>query len=164
MVSAPGLGQIHAGERTVQNGSYLDFSISYTTVRSEVASRTGRNIFCLARPSLKPYRGRRISGIRRSVWRRAKCAANIMHGAAFFEPAENRGNDLLLDIDVQGASKIKEKIPDAVSIFIFPPDREKLEWRSRTRGLDSEKKRDPAAARRSPARKIRTIQIRLHLG
>ena len=49
-----------------------------------------------------------------------------------------RGHDLLLDIDVQGASKIKEKIPKAVSIFILPPDREKLEWRLRHRGLDSE--------------------------
>src|SRR5258708_266881 len=56
----------------------------------------------------------------------------------FLREAENRSNDLLLDIDVQGASKIKEKIPDAVSIFILPPDREKLEWRLRTRGLDSE--------------------------
>ena len=56
----------------------------------------------------------------------------------FLREAENRSNDLLLDIDVQGASKIKEKIPEAVSIFILPPDREKLEWRLRTRGLDSE--------------------------
>jgi guanylate kinase len=56
----------------------------------------------------------------------------------FLRATENRSNDLLLDIDVQGASKIKEKIPEAVSIFILPPDREKLEWRLRTRGLDSE--------------------------
>ena len=56
----------------------------------------------------------------------------------FLREAENRSNDLLLDIDVQGASKIKEKIPEAVSIFILPPDRDKLEWRLRTRGLDSE--------------------------
>ena len=39
---------------------------------------------------------------------------------------------------MQGASQIKEKIPEAVSIFILPPDREKLEWRLRHRGLDSE--------------------------
>ena len=56
----------------------------------------------------------------------------------FLREAENRSNDLLLDIDVQGASKIKEKIPQAVSIFVLPPDREKLEWRLRKRGLDSE--------------------------
>ncbi|MGC1475293.1 MAG: guanylate kinase, partial [Terriglobales bacterium] len=36
------------------------------------------------------------------------------------------------------ARQIKQNIPDAVSIFILPPDREKLEWRLRNRGLDSE--------------------------
>src|ERR1700690_1618509 len=41
-------------------------------------------------------------------------------------------------MDVQGAKLIKEAIPEAVSIFILPPDREKLEWRLRNRGLDSE--------------------------
>ena len=39
---------------------------------------------------------------------------------------------------MQGARQIKQKIPEAVSIFILPPDREKLEWRLRNRGLDSE--------------------------
>jgi guanylate kinase len=52
--------------------------------------------------------------------------------------SEQRGHDLLLDIDVQGAAQVKEKVPDAVSIFILPPDREKLEWRLRNRGLDPE--------------------------
>jgi guanylate kinase len=56
----------------------------------------------------------------------------------FLRDAEARGNDLLLDIDVQGAQQVKKSIPDAASIFILPPDREKLEWRLRNRGLDSE--------------------------
>jgi guanylate kinase len=45
---------------------------------------------------------------------------------------------LLLDIDVQGASQIKHKIPDAVSIFILPPSRTELESRLRDRSLDAE--------------------------
>jgi guanylate kinase len=52
--------------------------------------------------------------------------------------AEVRGNDLLLDIDVQGAAQIRKKMPEAVSIFILPPSREQLEWRLRNRGLDSD--------------------------
>ena len=40
--------------------------------------------------------------------------------------------------DVQGASQIMERIPDAVSIFILPPDWETLERRLRSRGLDAE--------------------------
>ena len=43
----------------------------------------------------------------------------------------------MLDIDVQGAAQIKQKLPDAVSIFVLPPDRKTLEWRLRKRGEDS---------------------------
>jgi guanylate kinase len=56
----------------------------------------------------------------------------------FLEQAERDGNDLLLDIDVQGAAQIKKKIPDAVSIFILPPNRMELEKRLRARSQDSE--------------------------
>jgi guanylate kinase len=56
----------------------------------------------------------------------------------FLREAEAAGHDLLLDIDVQGAAQIKQKIRDAVSIFILPPGRQQLEWRLRNRGQDSE--------------------------
>ena len=56
----------------------------------------------------------------------------------FLREAEEHGHDLLLDIDVQGASQIMEGIPDAVSIFILPPDWDTLERRLRSRGLDAE--------------------------
>jgi guanylate kinase len=56
----------------------------------------------------------------------------------FLREAEQKGHDLLLDIDVQGAQQIKEKLPDAVSIFVLPPDRKTLERRLRERGEDSE--------------------------
>ena len=41
----------------------------------------------------------------------------------FLREAEEEGKDLLLDIDVQGAAQIKDKIPEAASIFILPPNR-----------------------------------------
>ena len=56
----------------------------------------------------------------------------------FLREAEREEKDLLLDIDVQGASQIKQKIPSAVSIFILPPNRQELEKRLRTRSLDAE--------------------------
>jgi guanylate kinase len=56
----------------------------------------------------------------------------------FLREAQEHGDDLLLDIDVQGAEQIKKRIPGAASIFVLPPNREKLEWRLRNRGLDSE--------------------------
>lgn len=54
------------------------------------------------------------------------------------ESALNRGDDLLLDIDVQGAAQIREHYPKAVSIFIMPPSLEVLEDRLRNRGTDDD--------------------------
>ncbi|MGH9658085.1 MAG: guanylate kinase, partial [Bryobacteraceae bacterium] len=51
--------------------------------------------------------------------------------------ARRDGADVVLDIDVQGAAQLREKIPDAVSIFILPPSRQILEQRLRTRSEDS---------------------------
>jgi guanylate kinase len=56
----------------------------------------------------------------------------------FLALADLERKDLLLDIDVQGAAQIKNRIADAVSIFIMPPNRRELEKRLRTRSLDTE--------------------------
>ena len=56
----------------------------------------------------------------------------------FLDQAKEKGHDLLLDVDVQGASQVKEKIPDTVSIFVLPPNPHELEWRLRSRGSDAE--------------------------
>lgn len=47
------------------------------------------------------------------------------------------GLDLVLEIDVQGAVQVKEKLPESVAIFILPPSRAELERRLRGRGQDS---------------------------
>lgn len=51
--------------------------------------------------------------------------------------ARAAGSDLVLEIDVQGAGQVKQKLPDAVGIFILPPSRRELERRLRERGQDS---------------------------
>jgi guanylate kinase len=48
------------------------------------------------------------------------------------------GVDLVLEIDVQGAAQVKEKLPESVAIFILPPSREELERRLRSRGQDAD--------------------------
>ena len=54
------------------------------------------------------------------------------------EPQLASGKDVLLEIDWQGARQVREKVPDAVSVFILPPSRQALEQRMRNRGQDSE--------------------------
>jgi guanylate kinase len=54
------------------------------------------------------------------------------------EPQLAAGKDVLLEIDWQGARQVRQKIPDAVSIFILPPSIDTLETRMRNRGQDSE--------------------------
>jgi len=46
--------------------------------------------------------------------------------------------DLVLEIDVQGAKQVKQKLPGSVAIFVIPPSRADLERRIRERGQDSE--------------------------
>jgi guanylate kinase len=48
------------------------------------------------------------------------------------------GEDVVLDIDVQGARDIRAAYPDAISIFIVPSSEKELEERLRKRGLDGE--------------------------
>ena len=59
------------------------------------------------------------------------------------------GSDVLLEIDIQGAMQVKEKMPQGVLIFIEPPSIEELAQRICKRGTDSEEsiKRRMAACR-----------------
>ena len=49
-----------------------------------------------------------------------------------------RGESLVLDIDTQGAAQIRERMPEAVTIFILPPSISTLETRLRARSTDPE--------------------------
>lgn len=59
-------------------------------------------------------------------------------------PRLERGIDVLLDIDVQGAEQVMARCPEAHGIFVLPPSYEDLERRLRSRGLDD----DPTIAKR----------------
>jgi guanylate kinase len=57
---------------------------------------------------------------------------------AWIEQNLNKGIDIFLDIDWQGARQIRDKMPEAKSIFILPPSKEELERRLNARGQDSD--------------------------
>src|ERR1700756_365330 len=56
----------------------------------------------------------------------------------WLEESRKTGKDLVLEIDVQGAAQVKQKLPESVAIFILPPSRQELERRLRSRGMDAD--------------------------
>jgi guanylate kinase len=116
--------------KTVRN---LDFSVSYTTRPPRGPERNRKEYFFVSREEFKAM-------IEAGEFLEYADVFGNYYGTAkrFLREAEASGHDLLLDIDVQGASQIMHRIPDAVSVFILPPDWETLERRLRSRGQDAE--------------------------
>ena len=58
---------------------------------------------------------------------------------AYVQEKLDEGKNVILDIEVQGARQINEKMPEAVKIFIIPPSMAELERRLRGRGTDTDR-------------------------
>jgi guanylate kinase len=106
----------------------LDFSISYTTRAPRGSEEDGREYHFITREEFE----RMIAAGDFLEW--AEVFGNY-YGTAVsaLQHAKDAGKDLLLDIDVQGASQVMKKLPQAVSIFVLPPSPEILEMRLRRR-------------------------------
>lgn len=59
---------------------------------------------------------------------------------AYVQASLEAGKDVLLEIEIQGAKKVREKFPEAVLVFITPPDAEELKRRLTGRGTESAEK------------------------
>jgi guanylate kinase len=134
IISAPsGSGKSTLVDKVREIVPKLDFSISYTTRAPRGDEQNGREYFFVSRDEFREM-------VRRDEFLEYAEVFGNYYGTArsVLREAEKRGKDLLLDIDVQGAEQIKRKLPEAVSIFIMPPDRKILEARLRKRSLDTE--------------------------
>ena len=115
----------------------LDFSISYTTRQPRGSEQNGREYYFISRQQFEDM-------IRQGKFLECADVFGNYYGTAksVLEDADKRSHDVLLDIDVQGERQVKQKIPDAVSIFVLPPSRKELESRLRKRSqsehVDSE--------------------------
>ena len=77
--------------------------------------------------------------IERNIWAEWAEVHGHYYGtsAKFIDHTLSTGNDILLDIDVQGARQILLRYPDSITIFIMPPSMIELEQRLKNRGSDS---------------------------
>jgi guanylate kinase len=111
----------------------LRFSVSYTTRYPRGNERDGEDYYFIARAEFEE----RIA--KGEFLEYAEVFGNY-YGTHISEwdRAAAEGYDLVLDIDVQGARQLKERISAAVSIFILAPSRQVLEERLRARSQDQE--------------------------
>jgi guanylate kinase len=134
IISAPsGSGKSTLVDGLMRRVQHLRFSVSYTTRAPRGQERDGTEYYFVSREQFEARVARdeflewadvfgNYYGTHRSEWDRARA----------------EGNDLILDIDVKGARQLKQRVPEAVSIFILPPSREVLEQRLRLRSQDAE--------------------------
>jgi guanylate kinase len=134
IISAPsGSGKSTLVNELMKLVANLDFSISYTTRASRGSEQNGKQYFFVTRDIFEQM-------IRDNEFLEYAEVFGNYYGTArrFLRDAEKNEHDLLLDIDVQGAGQIKKTLPEAVSIFVLPPNRHTLEWRLRKRSEDAE--------------------------
>jgi guanylate kinase len=135
IISAPsGSGKSTLVNELLKLVPNLDFSISYTTRAPRGSEQNRKEYHFVSRQEFEQM-------IRDDEFlEHASVYGTDYYGTArrFLREAGQKGHDLLLDIDVQGAAQIKQKLPEAISIFVLPPDRKTLEWRLRKRGEDSD--------------------------
>lgn len=109
------------------------FSVSYTTRQPRVGEQNGVNYNFVTREEFQ----RMIAD--NELLEYAEYVHNF-YGTSLkaIQDRLNAGIDVLLDIEVQGAAKVREKCPDALFIFIIPPSFEELSRRLHNRNTDSE--------------------------
>ena len=111
----------------------IHFSVSFTTRKPRVGEANGVNYNFVDRTE---FEGMIARG---ELLEHAEYVGNY-HGTSLkvIQEKLNAGIDVLLDIEVQGAAKVRMRCPEAVLIFIIPPSFEELSRRLRGRNTDSE--------------------------
>ena len=146
VVSAPsGAGKTTVVARVLREVPGLRFSVSHTTRPPRAGEREGVDYHYVDRPTFERLRADN------KLLESAEVHGNLYGtGRAEIERARAEGVDVLLDLDVQGAAQVRERMKDAVTVFILPPSYQELEQRLRRRGQDDEEtieRRLAAAAR-----------------
>ncbi len=109
----------------------LVFSVSHTTRKPRSGEVEGEDYYFVDLPTFQQM----IAEDRFLEWAEVH---NNYYGTSYAEvlPRLERGVDVIMDIDVQGAERVRSRYPEAASIFIMPPSYEDLERRLLRRGLD----------------------------
>jgi guanylate kinase len=134
VITAPsGAGKTSLIEALLKADPSLTESISYTTRAPRPGERDGVNYHFIDERTFLAMkeRGEFVESAEVHGYRYGTSKKVITEALA-------RGEDLILEIDWQGARQVRALYPDCVGIFILPPSIEELERRMRARGQDAE--------------------------
>jgi guanylate kinase len=134
VIAAPsGAGKTSLVRALMERRPALRFSISYTTRKQRPTERDGHDYFFVAKDEFK----RMVDA--QEFLEHAQVFDNF-YGTSRAQVVQllEQGQDVLLEIDWQGAQQIRRALPECRSIFVLPPSRAALEQRLRNRATDSD--------------------------
>ncbi len=132
IISAPsGAGKTSLVKQLLGCLSGLTVSISHTTRQSRPGEMDGQDYFFVSIADFQAM-------LAREEFLEYAQVFDNFYGTAqqTVEDNLNKGLDVILEIDWQGARQIKKLLPDSLSIFILPPSTEQLQLRLQSRGQD----------------------------
>jgi guanylate kinase len=133
VISAPsGAGKSTLVKRLLASVPSLTFSVSHTTRRPRAGEKDGRDYFFVTPARFK----RMLAGHEFVEWAKVH---DHLYGTSWrqLRNAQAKGDDILLDIDVQGHAQVRRRLPEAISVFVLPPSFRTLEQRLRRRHSDA---------------------------
>ena len=137
-----GVGKGTVVKELLDRNKDIWLSISATTRNPRIGEKDGENYYFISDEKFKDM----IDKKEFLEW--AQFAGNY-YGTPLSTVNEKieKGFIVLLEIEVEGAKQIKEKFPEALSIFLLPPSKEELEKRIRNRGTEKEEAIDRRLSR-----------------
>jgi len=133
IISSPsGGGKGTLIEKLLEEVPNVSYSVSYTTRQARDGEENGKDYIFVSGDEFK-----------RLIAEDEFIEYAVVHGNFYgtsrskIEKETSEGKDVILEIDVQGARIIREKVPDAIGVFILPPSYEVLSRRLFERNTES---------------------------
>jgi guanylate kinase len=134
VVSGPsGVGKSTIVRRVVDSDSKIHFSVSHTTRAPRAGEKHTVDYFFVTRAEFEKM-------IAEGKFLEHASYQGNLYGTskAAVEGPTRSGFDLILEVEIQGASQLRERLPEAVRIFIEPPSFDVLEARLKKRSTESD--------------------------
>jgi len=132
ITAASGAGKTSLVKALVADNPNIKVSVSFTTRKPRVGEKDGEDYFFLDEVNFK----KKIKN--NDFLEMAECHGSFYGTSKLVvKEALKNGENIILEIDYQGASSVKKLFPESISIFIIPPSIRALEDRLHNRGQDS---------------------------